>query len=120
MQQPDPDEDAIACLMMAEKDPKKVPVVVHVAPGKQYAWTLGKHRFLVPEDFSYPKFLHFLRRQIRLAPSEAIFGTLEGDMPQQRVSMSGCNLTMGDLRRLHAPKRRYMVLTIDGESVFGS
>ena len=104
------------------KYPDRVPVIVE-APGNKYRAgmhqkvTLGKSKYLVPNDVTVHKFLYELRKHIiGLESFESIFLYI---VNPNRLHMPALSCVMSDIYNKYKQDDGFLYIYISEESVFG-
>jgi GABA(A) receptor-associated protein len=92
-------------------DKKPFIVEVHNSSSKDFK-ELKKHKYLVPNDMTVGQFIHTLRKQLKLQPSQAVFVFINGTLPTTYT-------LVGTLYNEYHDEDGFVYCVLQNESVFG-
>ena len=93
------------------KHPERVPVVVQLLE-KSTLPNINKRKYLVPNDLTVGQFIYIIRKQIKLAPEQAIFIFVNNTIPQTSSLIS-------QVYKEHKDSDGFVYFFIDIEHCFG-
>jgi GABA(A) receptor-associated protein len=100
-------------LMMKEKYPKNIPVIVEKGSQDKILPDIDKNKFLVPGDLEYGKFIAVIRKRLKIDSTIAIF-TFVGNNVLAMTSE-----TMSAVYNKHKDSDGFLYVTYCGENTFG-
>ncbi|XP_063058249.1 microtubule-associated proteins 1A/1B light chain 3C [Engraulis encrasicolus] len=96
------------------KFPTKVPVIIEKYQKEKYLPTLGKTKFLVPQELTMTQFVTILRNRMTLMPTQAFYLLLHN---QGIPSMS---LTMSQVYKDYRDEDGFLYMTYASQEMFGA
>ena len=94
-----------------KKYPNRIPIFADKAKRSKLK-SLAKHKYLVDSSMTLGEFMFYIRNQIKLNSSEALFMYFEN-------KLENCSRTMGDLFNTYKNKDSVLVILYDTENTFG-
>ena len=98
-------------LKIRKKYPDRIPIFVDKHKRSKLK-SLSKHKYLVDSSMTLGEFVFYIRRQIKINSSEALFMYFED-------KLENCSRTMGELFKTHKNKDLVLVISYDTENTFG-
>ena len=93
---------------------ERIPVIVERAKSSSKTLALlDKKKYLVPSTMTFGQFVLIIRKRIKLAPSQAIFLTVNNVQPPATV-------TMGQLHKEHKDESGFISCLYSNESTYGN
>lgn len=94
---------------LINKYPGKIPLIVNCSNNIP----ITKHKYLVPDELSCGRFLHLLRRNIKLKADQALFMFINNTLPTPSTRI-------GDLYKKHKDSDLFLYVFINEENTFGT
>lgn len=99
-------------LKIIKRYPDKIPVFIDKA-AKSKLESLKKNKFLVDSTMTLGEYMLYIRKDIKLKSSEALFFYFNNNL-------ESCSNTMGVVFRKYKNKDNVLVITYDTENTFGN
>jgi len=93
--------------------PARVPIIVERHQGSTSLPDIPKRKFLSPKDLTLAQFLMEVRKQLQLAPEEAVFWFVDNK------ALTPGNSLMSQLYELRKDEDGFLYIVYSSEEVFG-
>jgi hypothetical protein len=91
----------------------RIPIIIERAESsKKTVPLIAKKKYLVPKNLNFGQFIHIIRKNIKLAPTQTIFLFVNNVLP-------AASMTMGQLYEQHKSSDLFLYAVYAAESSFG-
>jgi len=89
----------------------RIPVICERVPNSKLA-IMEKRKYLIPKDLTVGQFMYVIRKQLKCAPEESIFFSVNGTIPSSTTAVS-------QLYHKYKDEDGFLYFTYSGENTFG-
>lgn len=101
-----------------EKYSSKIPVIIEMSPGEKNLQDIDKHKYLLPNDLTLGKFMHVIRKRIKLNSEHALFFFIVNETnPSGIIGSPG--QSVGEIYNQHKSEDNFLYIRYTSENTFG-